>query len=58
MIAARTGRPARVDYRTLSPSDPTAVRLVDRGYTGGVAAPVNVNGRRWGAVLATTADAG
>lgn len=54
VIAARTGRPARVDYRTLSPSDPTAVRLVDRGYTGGVAAPVNVNGRRWGAVLATT----
>ncbi len=54
VVAARTGRPARVDYRALPTRDPTALRLLGRGYVSGVAAPVSVNGRRWGAVLATT----
>ena len=54
VVVSRTGRPARVDYRALSSTDPTAMRVVGRGFTGGVAAPVNVDGRRWGAVIATT----
>jgi diguanylate cyclase (GGDEF)-like protein len=54
VVAARTGRPARVDYRALPARDPTAERLVGHGYVSGVAAPVSVDGRLWGAVLATT----
>ncbi|MEQ9335876.1 MAG: diguanylate cyclase [Miltoncostaeaceae bacterium] len=53
-ITARTGRPARVDYRAIPAADPTAARVVSQGYTGGVAAPLVINGRPWGAVLAAT----
>lgn len=53
-VTARTGRPARVDYRSIPGADPTAQRVVVQGYTGGVAAPLVINGRAWGAVLAAT----
>jgi diguanylate cyclase (GGDEF)-like protein len=51
---ARTGRPARVEYPALDPADPTAARVRSQGYRRGVAAPVTVDGRRWGAVLAAS----
>ena len=51
---ARTGRAARVgDYRPLA--DDSVGRIVRAGgFRSGVAAPVRVSGRLWGAVLAAT----
>jgi diguanylate cyclase (GGDEF)-like protein len=53
-VVARTGRPARSRYDALDPGDPTATRIRPQGYTSGVAAPMWVDGRLWGAVLAAT----
>jgi diguanylate cyclase (GGDEF)-like protein len=53
---ARTGRPARTQYRELT-GDPTARSLVADGLRTGIAAPVHVAGRLWGAVAAATTSA-
>ena len=55
---ARSGRPARVEYDRLPADDVIAERVRAEGFRSAVAAPVTVDGRRWGAVLAaTTSDA-
>jgi diguanylate cyclase (GGDEF)-like protein len=54
VVVSRTGRPARCTYAALPPTDPTTARVVGQGYTSGVAAPLSVGGRLWGAVLAAT----
>jgi diguanylate cyclase (GGDEF)-like protein len=51
---ARTGRPARADYTEMRSGDATGDRVRVQGYRRGVAAPVTVDRRRWGAVLAAT----
>lgn len=51
---AATGRPQRARYADLDAQDPTARRVLPQGYRSGVAAPVRVAGRVWGAVLAAT----
>jgi diguanylate cyclase (GGDEF)-like protein len=51
---ARSGSPARVEYGALDSGDATAARVIDQGYVSGVAAPVAVEGRPWGAVLVAT----
>jgi diguanylate cyclase (GGDEF)-like protein len=51
---ARTGRPARADYTEMSDGDATGDSVRMQGYRRGVAAPVTVDRRRWGAVLAAT----
>jgi len=52
---ARTGVTARARYRDLDGDDPTRARVERLGYRFGVAAPVSVDGRLWGAVLAARA---
>jgi diguanylate cyclase (GGDEF)-like protein/PAS domain S-box-containing protein len=51
---ARTGRPARADYAKMKPGDATGDMVLTQGYRRGIAAPVTVDRRRWGAVLAAT----
>lgn len=51
---ARTGRPARADYTEMVEGDATGDRVRVQGYRRGVAAPVTVDRRRWGAVVAAT----
>jgi signal transduction histidine kinase len=46
----RTGRPARVDYRTLPGS--LAARMLGNGFVASVAAPITVGGALWGALVA------
>ena len=49
----RTGRPARVDtYETASPTVRERARAL--GWSAGVACPVAVNGRLWGAIAGAT----
>jgi diguanylate cyclase (GGDEF)-like protein/PAS domain S-box-containing protein len=55
-LAWRTGRAATVDYPSLAESDPTAARVRPQGYRSGVAAPIAIDGKPWGAVLAATSD--
>jgi diguanylate cyclase (GGDEF)-like protein len=51
----RTGAPAGIDdYSTLEPDSPLRAHALAHGYRASVAAPVDVAGRLWGAVLATT----
>jgi len=47
----RSGRPARVEYGDLS--GPQAERALKRGFTGAVGAPIHVNGKLWGALVAS-----
>lgn len=52
---ARTGETAGIaDYSALEPSSPVRVHALAHGYRASVAAPVDVAGWLWGAVLATT----
>jgi PAS domain S-box-containing protein len=51
-----TGRPAYVE-RYEGDSGPTAERLVSRGYHGGAAAPIVVESRLWGVIVAAWAQA-
>jgi signal transduction histidine kinase len=46
----RTGRPARVDYRTLPGR--LAARMLANGFVASVAAPITVSGTLWGALVA------
>ena len=55
-MAWRTGRAATVDYPSLAESDPTGARVRPQGYRSGVAAPIAINGKPWGAVLAATSE--
>ena len=55
-LAWRTGRAATVNYPSLAANDPTAARVRPQGYRSGVAAPIAINGRPWGAVLAATSE--
>ena len=55
-LARRTGRAATVHYPSLADTDPTAARVRPQGYLSGVAAPIALDGRPWGAVLAATTD--
>jgi signal transduction histidine kinase len=47
----RTGRPARMDYGT-GEDDPTVAAVRGRGIRAAVGAPIVVEGRLWGAMLA------
>ncbi len=50
-----TGRPARIDdYSTLPADSPLRAHATERGYTATTAAPVEVDGSTWGAILVTT----
>ncbi|MFF5235248.1 DUF4118 domain-containing protein [Dactylosporangium sp. NPDC000521] len=51
-IVKRTGHPARVSYAHAA--GPTAARLRQLGIRSGVAVPVVVEGRLWGAAIAST----
>jgi diguanylate cyclase (GGDEF)-like protein len=51
---ARTGRPVCADYAKMKPGDATGDMVLTQGYRRGIAAPVTVDRRRWGAVLAAT----
>jgi diguanylate cyclase (GGDEF)-like protein/PAS domain S-box-containing protein len=55
-LAWRTGRAATAHYPSLADSDPTGERVKPQGFRSGVAAPIALDGRRWGAVLAATTD--
>ena len=50
----RSGRPARVDAYLALDADPVGRIALAAQYRSGVAAPVSVGGRIWGAVLAAT----
>lgn len=54
-MVARTGTAATIDdHSALAPGSPLWARALAHGHRAGVAAPVAVAGRLWGAVLATT----
>ena len=55
-LAWRTGRAATAHYPSLAATDPTAARVRPQGYRSGVAAPIALDGRPWGAVLAATSE--
>ena len=55
-MAWRTGRAATVHYPSLADTDPTAARVRPQGYRSGVAAPIALDGKPWGAVLAATSE--
>jgi signal transduction histidine kinase len=55
-IVRRTGEPARVDSFDDIPGE-TAAHVRGLGVRSAAAAPVNVGGRRWGAVVVTSAEA-
>src|SRR5262249_13446311 len=52
----RTGRPARVDDYAEAPG-PWAAQARELGFRSGVGAPVTVQGRLWGVMIVTSADA-
>ena len=54
-LVRRTGRPARVDSFA-GMEGTTAERIRELGIQSGAAAPVDVGGRRWGAVVVTSGD--
>src|SRR5262249_44494428 len=51
----RTGAPARVDTYRGTPGE-LAEALRQLGYTSAIAAPINLGGRLWGALVLTTVD--
>lgn len=54
-MVARTGETAGIDdYSALEPGSPVRAHALAHGYRASVAAPVDVAGWLWGAVLATT----
>ena len=56
---AQTGATAGIaDYSALAPGSALRAHALANGYRASVAAPVTAAGRRWGAVLATTAREG
>jgi signal transduction histidine kinase len=55
-LVRKTGRPARVDSFEEMPGS-TAENIRALGVRSGAAAPVDVGGRRWGAVVVTSGDA-
>jgi GAF domain-containing protein len=55
-VVLRTGRPARIDDYAEA-SGPWAAQARELGYRSGVGAPVTVQGRLWGVMIVTSADA-
>lgn len=53
-LVAQTGRPARIDDYAATPGK-HAKRLHDAGFASGVGAPIIVDGRPWGAMIAFSA---
>jgi diguanylate cyclase (GGDEF)-like protein/PAS domain S-box-containing protein len=49
-----TAAPGRVDVAQMTPDEPIRLVYARNGYRASVAAPVSVDGRMWGAVLAST----
>jgi signal transduction histidine kinase len=49
----RTGRPARLDTYP-DPADPVAAMLLERGVQASVGAPIVVDGRAWGVMVASS----
>ena len=49
-----SGKPARVDYADLSGF--RAEQAIQRGFSGAVGAPIHVNGRLWGALVASARE--
>ncbi|MHB8660069.1 MAG: PAS domain S-box protein [Solirubrobacteraceae bacterium] len=51
-----SGKPARIDAFNLTAEDPLSPTVQHFGLTGSVAAPVQVSGELWGAVVAAAAE--